>query len=156
MSLASLEHEEVKRFTHRFEALFDAGDAAGMASFYTEDAKLLAENADLVQGRAAIEQFWQGAISRARAASAVRTISLHEVTSSGDLGYALGTVVVRIPAGRELTTKYATIWQRDADGRWRLAVDSSSPNPPANAPDRGSEGSDYDALWHMIMAVRFG
>jgi hypothetical protein len=27
------------------------------------------------------------------------------------------------------TTKYATIWQRDADGRWRLAVDSSSPNP---------------------------
>ena len=49
----------------------------------------------------------------------------------GDLGYALGMVVVRIPSGRELTTKYATIWQRDADGRWRLAVDSSSPNPQA-------------------------
>lgn len=51
------------------------------------------------------------------------------MTSSGDLGYALGVVVVRIPCGPELTTKYATIWQRDADGRWRLAVDSSSPNP---------------------------
>ena len=61
----------------------------------------------------------------------MRTISLHEVTSSGDLGYALGTVVVRIPPGRELTTKFATVWQRDADGRWRLAVDSSSPNPLA-------------------------
>ncbi len=93
--------------------------------------KLLAENADLVRGRGAIEQFWREAISRARAASAVRTISLHEVTSSGDLGYALGTVVVRIPPGRELTTKFATVWQRDADGRWRLAVDSSSPNPLA-------------------------
>jgi len=66
---------------------------------------------------------------RARAADAERTIRLDEVTSSGDLGYALGVVVVRIPSGRELSTKYATIWQRDADGRWRLAVDSSSPNP---------------------------
>jgi len=129
MSLASLEHQAVEQFTREFEALFNAGDAAGMASFYAEDAKLLAENADLVRGRGAIERFWRVAIDRARAANAVRTISLDEVTSSGDLGYALGTVVVRIP-GRELTTKYATIWRRDADGRWRLAVDSSSPNPP--------------------------
>jgi uncharacterized protein (TIGR02246 family) len=132
MSLVSLEQHAVEQFTREFEALFDAGDAAGMASFYAEDAKLLAENADLVRGRGAIERFWREAIDRARAASAVRTISLHEVTSSGDLGYALGTVVIRIPSGRELTTKYATIWPRDADGRWRLAVDSSSPNPPVS------------------------
>ena len=129
MSLASLEHDDIEQFTREFEALFNAGDAAGMASFYSEDAKLLAEHADLVRGRDAIERFWREAISRARTADAVRTISLHEVVSSGDLGYALGTVVVRIPSGRELTTKYATIWQRDADGGWRLAVDSSSPNP---------------------------
>jgi uncharacterized protein (TIGR02246 family) len=129
MSLASLGQEEVEQFTRQFEALFNAGDAAGMATFYAEDARLLAEHADLVRGRDAIERFWREAISRARAANAVRTISLDEVISSGDLGYALGTVVVRIPADRELTTKYATVWQRDPDGRWRLAVDSSSPNP---------------------------
>jgi uncharacterized protein (TIGR02246 family) len=129
MALASLGQEEVEQFTRRFEALFNAGDAAGMAAFYAEDARLLAEHADLVRGRGAIERFWHEAISRARAASAVRTINLDEVISSGDLGYVLGTVVVRIPSGRELVTKYATIWQRDADGRWRLAVDSSSPNP---------------------------
>ena len=129
MSLASLEHEEVEQFTHEFEALFNAGDAAGMASYYAEDARLLAEHADLVRGRDAIERFWREATSRARAADALRTIRLDEVTSSGDLGYALGVVVVRIPSGPELITKYATIWQRDADGRWRLAVDSSSPNP---------------------------
>jgi uncharacterized protein (TIGR02246 family) len=129
MSLASLGQEEVEQFTRQFEALFNAGDAAGMAAFYAEDARLLAEHADLVRGRDAIERFWREAIGRAQAASAVRTIKLDEVISADDLGYALGTVVVRIPAGRELTTKYATVWQRDADGRWRLAVDSSSPNP---------------------------
>jgi uncharacterized protein (TIGR02246 family) len=104
MSLASLEFEEVEQFTRAFEALFNAGDAAGMASYYAEDARLLAEHADLVRGRDAIERFWREAISRARAADAVRTIRLDEVTSSGDLGYALGIVVVRIPSGPDLTT----------------------------------------------------
>src|SRR5437016_6021810 len=47
MSLASLEHEEVEQFTREFEALFNAGDAAGMASYYAEDARLLAERAVL-------------------------------------------------------------------------------------------------------------
>jgi uncharacterized protein (TIGR02246 family) len=130
MSLASLDTQTVEQFERHFEVLFNAGDAAGMAAFYAEDAKLLAENTELIRGREVIEEFWRQAIERARAAGAIRTIGLDEVTSSGDLGYVLGTVTVRIPGGRQLVTKYATIWQRDADGRWRLAVDSSSPNPP--------------------------
>jgi uncharacterized protein (TIGR02246 family) len=130
MSLASLNRGAVEQFTRDFEALFNAGDAAGLAACYAHDARLLAESTELLRGRAAIEQFWRHAIERARSAGAVRTISLDEVTSSGGLGYALGTVTVRIPNGPRLTTKYAVIWQRDPDGRWRLAVDSSSPNPP--------------------------
>jgi ketosteroid isomerase-like protein len=129
MSLTALDKPTVEQFTRDFESLFNVGDAAGMAAFYAPDAKLLAENTELLQGRAIIEEFWRHAIERARAAGAVRTIALDEVTSSGGLGYALGTVTVRIPTGRQLTTKYATIWQRAADGRWQLAVDSSSPNP---------------------------
>ena len=65
MSLASLEQQAVEQFTREFESLFNAGDAAGMASFYAEDAKLLAENAELVRGRGAIELFWREAINRA-------------------------------------------------------------------------------------------
>jgi uncharacterized protein (TIGR02246 family) len=133
MSLASLDQQATQQFTRDFESLFNAGDAAGMAAFYAEDAKLLAEDTELIRGRAAIEEFWRQAIDRARAAGAIRTISLDEVTDSGDLGYALGTVVVRIPHGGEITTKYATVWQRGADGRWRLAVDSSSQNPAREA-----------------------
>ena len=129
MTLTSLDKQAVEQFTRDFESLFNAGDAAGMAAYYAPDARLLAENTELIQGRAAIERFWRHAIERAQAARAVRTISLDEVTSSGNLGYALGTVAVRIPAGPQVTTKYATIWQRDADGRWQLAVDSSSVNP---------------------------
>ena len=134
MSLATLDKQEVEQFIRDFEALFNDGDAAGMAAYYAPGARLLAENVPLISGRAVIEEFWAEAIARARAAGAVRTISLDEVTSSGALGYMLGTVTVRIPQGPEFTTKYATIWQRDPDGRWRLAVDSSSPNPRPQAP----------------------
>jgi ketosteroid isomerase-like protein len=130
MILTSLDKQAVEQFTRHFEALFDEGDAAGMAACYAEDARLLAENTELIRGRADIEQFWRAAIARARAAGAARTITLDEVTSSDSLGYALGTVTVRIPNGPQLVTKYATIWQCDAAGRWQLAVDSSSPNPP--------------------------
>jgi hypothetical protein len=62
-----------------------------------------------------------GAVSLVEVAEAVAAVD-------PERGEAIArTVVVRIPPG--LTTKYATIWQRDADGRWRLAGDSSSPNP---------------------------
>jgi uncharacterized protein (TIGR02246 family) len=97
MSLASLEHHEVEQFTREFEALFNAGDAAGMASYYAEDARLLPEHADLVRGRDAIERFWREAIRRARAADALRTIRLDEVTSSGDLAKAGFSRPVRAP-----------------------------------------------------------
>jgi ketosteroid isomerase-like protein len=129
MSPASLDRQEAEQFCRRFEALFNVGDAAGMTACYADDARLLAENSELVLGRPAIEQFWRAAIGRARAAGAVRTIGLDDVISSGSLGYTLGTVTVGIPDGPTLVAKYAVIWQRDPDGRWRIAVDSSSPNP---------------------------
>ncbi len=44
MSLASLDRQAVEQFTRQFETLFHAGDASGMAAFYTHDARLLAEN----------------------------------------------------------------------------------------------------------------
>ncbi len=136
MSLAAFGAQDVERFTREFEALFNAGDAARMAAFYTADAKLLAEDTEPVQGRDAIERFWRAACDQARAARARRSISLQEVTSSGDLGYALGTVAIQVPAGggpgREITTKYATIWRRGADGRWQLAVDISNRNPASS------------------------
>ena len=133
MPLATFAKADVEQFTRDFEALFNAGDATGMAAWYTQDAHLLAEDTDMVRGRAAIEEFWRGASQGARAANARRTISLDEVTSSGDLGYALGTVTVQVPGsgqGRAVTFKYATIWHREPDGQWQLAVDTSNRNAP--------------------------
>jgi ketosteroid isomerase-like protein len=134
VSLASFEKRELEEFTRNFESLFYAGDAAAMASFYADDAKLMAEDREAIEGRTAIERFWRVACDGARTAKARRTITVHEVAASGDLGYGLGTVRLRIPRvggpEREVTFKYATIWRREGDGRWRLVVDISNRNPP--------------------------
>lgn len=137
MPLASFSHAELERFTHEFEDLFYAADPASMTSYYTEQAQLMADGMQPIQGHAAIAEFWHAAITRATAAQARRTIRLHEAHSSGELGYALCTVTVHIPAavtgdgGRSIAVWDATIWQRDPDGGWRIAVDISTPLPPA-------------------------
>jgi ketosteroid isomerase-like protein len=134
VSLATFSPQELQRFTRTFEDLFYAADPASMTSYYTEHARLMADGIQPIQGHAAINEFWHAAITRAVAARARRTIRLHESHSSGDLGYALCTVTVDIPSaghatGTTIAVWDATIWQRDPAGRWRIAVDISTPLP---------------------------
>ena len=129
MALAAFDPRDLQEFTRTFEDLFDDADAASMTSYYTEDAQLMAHGINPLQGHAAIAGFWRAAIARAATARARRTIRLHESHSSGDLGYALCTVTVDIPAAvvPSIAVWDATIWQRDPSGTWRIAVDISTP-----------------------------
>jgi ketosteroid isomerase-like protein len=139
VSLAAFDPQELQGFTRAFEDLFDTADPLSMTSYYTEHAQLMADGIQPIQGHDAITQFWRAAIARAAAARARRTIQLHESRSSGDLGYALCTVMVQIPpasdapgaSGTDIVVWDATIWQRDPDGTWRIAVDISTPLPPS-------------------------
>jgi ketosteroid isomerase-like protein len=117
-----------------------------MTAYYTEDAQLIGDGFQPVQGHDAISQFWRSAITRAAAAGARRTIRLHESSCSGDLGYALCTVTVKIPpadsaagpaatgTAASIAVRDATIWQRDPGGTWRIAVDISTPLPSSLPP----------------------
>jgi ketosteroid isomerase-like protein len=134
MPLTTFDSEQLETFTRAFEDLFDDGKPEAMTSYYTPDAQLMAEGMEPIRGHAAIDDFWRAAISRAAAAQATRTIQLHESSSSGDLGYALCTVTVEIPvrpgtAGASISVWDATIWHRDPNGQWRIAVDISTPLP---------------------------
>jgi len=134
MSLATFEPGSLAQFARTFERLFDAGDAAAMTSYYSEDAQLMGEGMEPIRGSAAILEFWRAAIGRAAAAGARRTIEVHESSSSGDLGYALSTVTVQIPGrsgdastpGSTIAAWDATVWQRTPSGDWLIAVDIST------------------------------
>jgi quercetin dioxygenase-like cupin family protein len=93
----------------------------------------------MVQGRQKIEEFWKGEVAMAASRNlALKTI---EVNSSEDLAYEVGsysvTLAMQTQSGSQTindTGKYVTIWKRQADGSWKLAVDIWNSDLPAAPP----------------------
>lgn len=131
-ALATFERQEAERFAHEFERLFYLRDAAAMASYYSEDAQLMVDDRPAIQGRRAIEEFWKAAC--AAAGIITRIIAIEEVESSGDLGYLVSSVTLRVPVaeGQPIITTFkdVTVWKREPNGGWRLALDIANRNAP--------------------------
>lgn len=134
LAITTFDHASAEQFDQAFKQAFYEGDYQAMASVYTADARLMVEDSNLIQGRAAIEEFWKSACERAKAVGMKRTPHSEELESSGDLAYKRGAMTLEIPVkdGRVIThiIKYITIWKREADGVWRVAVDISNRNAP--------------------------
>jgi ketosteroid isomerase-like protein len=126
--LTRFDADEIGRFTRVFEDLFNRGDFVGMADFYADDARLVAQNTPVVRGREALERFWKEACRRGGIKD--RRIGVSHIDSSGDLGYVVGAVVLKIQSAPEqvatINVNYTTVWKRGSDGLWRLAMDISS------------------------------
>jgi ketosteroid isomerase-like protein len=126
-TMTRLNADSAQEFARDFEDVFYQGDYQGMAAAYTADAKLFAEGAPVVVGRPAIEEFWKRGCERGRLAWMKRSIQMHEVRASGDLGYTQSTVTLQIggqPA--KIVIRGVCVWRREADGIWRIAHDISN------------------------------
>jgi uncharacterized protein (TIGR02246 family) len=114
----------IEKRAAEFSAAFNRGDVKAVAAMYTEDAIALPPDADIVRGRTAIEKLWTDAM-----ASGMKSITFTvlDVQSSGDLAVETGRAAIGLqPAGKPVTTqtgKYVVVWQRGADGQWRLLRD---------------------------------
>jgi uncharacterized protein (TIGR02246 family) len=109
--------------------------ADGYMSFYADDAVELPNGEAALQGRDAIRKtmdFLNDKNNRL-------TWTPHrvEVARSGDLAYSYGTFEFRSIGkdGRPASEygKYATVWKKQSDGRWRVVLDmgNASPEPKA-------------------------
>ena len=119
--------------TKKYVEAFNRGDAAATADFYTEDAKLLPPDMEMVSGKQAIQAFWESAREMG-----VRSLNLEtvEVGFDGDLAYERGVSTANIqPEGAQARTvrgKYLTALKRQTVGSWKVAVDiwnSDLPQP---------------------------
>ena len=106
----------------KFVAAFNAGDGATVARLYSEDAALFPPGGERVDGRSAIQTFWQGAID-----SGMKIDKLHaiEVDSGGDIAGEVGVFILSVPGDSGATKvpgKYIVIWKRIGH-TWQLHRD---------------------------------
>ena len=96
------------------------GDAQRMADLYTREGQLLPPGADVVTGRDAIAEFWQGVFD-----SGVAQVDLApvDVEEHGDTGIEVGRLEIGDADGVTLDEgKYVVVWKRE-DGEWKLHRD---------------------------------
>ncbi len=109
--------------TQKFMDAFSRVDAAGLASLYTEDAKLLPPGSPMVTGKEAIQSFWQSAMDMGIKEARLDTV---EVESEGNLACEIGKFALTVqPEGGEIvmmTGKYVVVW-KNQDGTLKLHVD---------------------------------
>jgi len=119
-----------------FSAVASRGDAAAIAALYTDDAVVLAPNAEMVRGKQAIKGLFDGMIQQLGPPQlTLRTLQLDEV---GDMANEIGEYTLKFqPAGGEPVTdigKYVVIWKRQGDDSWKLHIDIWNTNSPLPTP----------------------
>ena len=111
----------VKEATMAWQAAWNAGNGAGIAALYVEDAVILPPGGDAVQGTEAIAAFWQAAIDASPGTTvALATTELHNL---GDVAVEVGSFVNTAADGSHADHgKYLVLWKR-IDGEWKLVRD---------------------------------
>ena len=119
-----------------FQKIFlPATDAAKLTSFYTEDVVALSATDPVVQGKADLQKWFEGAVQQKGRNEF--TIEKLEVARSGDQAYqwGRGTFTVQDKQGKpvEMKFKYVAVLKKQADGSWKFAVDTLIPEPAPKA-----------------------
>ena len=102
-------------------------DAKIIAAAYTPDGQAFPPNADVVKGRAALQQMWQSVLDSGVASIELATT---EVESSGNIAYESGTYSMKTREGKVADRgKYCVVWKR-VGGEWLLHRDIWSTSLP--------------------------
>ncbi|HXV14542.1 MAG TPA: DUF4440 domain-containing protein [Candidatus Krumholzibacteria bacterium] len=99
----------------------------GFTSYFTADAIVMPPHLPILVGIDAVRA-WATESMALPGFSVTWTVTSADVAASGDMGYTLGTFVFQatMPDGSTITDpgKYTTIWKKQADGSWKVAVDT--------------------------------
>lgn len=111
---------EIERANDKFMEAFRQGDAAGMASLYTENGMVLPPNSESVEGHQQIQGFWQAVMD-----GGIKSIELQtgEIEQHDDTAYEVSRATL-YGEGRQVVdqAKYVVIW-KCVNGMWKLHRD---------------------------------
>ena len=113
----------------------EAKAKARFASFLAKDAAFL--GSVLARGPNAVVEAWAPYLAADRKSTLRWEPREAHVSSSGDLGYTLGTFTLETAdaEGRKETRTghYVTVWRKQPDGTWQAVADAGSPAQPVKA-----------------------
>lgn len=103
-----------------------AGDAAGIAALYADDAYVLIPGMDLVHGSTEIESSFRSWFEQVTLEEVTIDVEHVDVAASGDIAYVVGTYADRgtIADGTAIAEsgKFAAVFE-NVDGEWLMVVD---------------------------------
>lgn len=111
---------EIRRMNDLFEKIYAQGDAAGMATLYTENGMLLPPGTDVVRGHDGIKTFWQAVMNMGIKQAKLVTV---EVDQLGDAAIEQGQYLLSGADGQTMDQgKYIVVW-KISNGQWKLHQD---------------------------------
>ena len=136
-----------------FTAALSKGDAAEAARSFTANARLSVPGVGgVLDGRQAIEKFWQGALAGGMKSL---TLTIRDLEGSGDMRIETGTYAAFGADKSELGHgEYLMVWKRE-DGTWKIHRDYGHPTgavPATNAAagDRVGLPRDYATAMRRV------
>ncbi len=121
-------HEAMDDVYRRFSQGYALLDADSMGQLYTEDARHLAPDGDIISGREAITEVFRGFFESIHQAGLAVRISFTSVDRAfaHDLATDVGYYeLVTDSAGQPVSAargKFVTVWERDLYGEWWIVV----------------------------------
>ncbi len=112
-----------------------AADVPAILANYADDGVMMQSGMPAVSGRAAIEEAMKGMVAAMKVDSAAFT--MNDLKVSGDLAVETGSYrMTMTPTGGAPMNdagKYVTVWQKQADGSWKVIRDISNSDvaPPS-------------------------
>lgn len=109
---------EIEKAKQQYLEALNEGDAAMLARMSTERAILLPPNAEMIEGRVAIENYWRTVFAAGLKDVSASTVRVDEY--GGDAAREIGRFRLNAPAPRDvLEGKYVIIWRKRGEN-WLL------------------------------------
>ena len=125
--------QEVRTADVAWAAAFGRGDLDGYMGFVDSTAVILQPNGPAVRGAADIRALLEGFLGLPGFKGEWAPTGV-DVAASGDLAYTTGCYEMSYldPSGRPVTErgKYLEVWRRQADGHWRMVIESFNSDLP--------------------------
>jgi uncharacterized protein (TIGR02246 family) len=130
----------LEAMTAKAEEDMTAGTMDTSLADYTDDAVSMPNNGPMLKGKPAIRQYYEAMMSMGMKFTQVDFVT-SDVQVGGTYAYQLGTYTMTIDMGGMMINdrgKFLTVYERGADGRWRVKVetwntDTMPPMPGAGA-----------------------